>query len=874
MVNRKKSVNRQRQRYQSLVATALLTSSLFQFVAPVLAEGTTAGQPISNEATATYQDPNDTSTTINATSNKVTVTVAEVAGITVTPVGVIDENGGTVGGGDKLYYTYSVKNVGNDPTRFQIPNTATITGGPGAVSGNLEYSTDGGASWVSATANPTGDGAGITPSVPADGSILVRVPVTVQSNAVINDTITVVLGNTPTTNNGQNLPRDPDIRDIYTVDNAGTTPLGEVSGTPANGVREASATDEIKVGETIAPLKSFALATLLKTRGAYFTNATPQITDDKVSYDLSFRVESNDVTGQGITPAPLIGTSIKVDTSTPTTHILVSDAIPAGTALAATPTAPSGWEAVYTTELVTTTANVAQWKRFSTNPLADATALATVKRVGFISNSSITAINPGQTVAGFSIQLAITGNPTTLTINNIGQLFGATPVPANSPAGTQPVPVYDESGDANPSNYDGPLNNMTPPTTTSPANGVPTVLGTVDDGYVDNTIPETGTDPSGNNTGTGPNGEANTFTLKEAVPVDLLNGPENRPDAVGPNTNNDDFSNKSSFVDPNKTFGDTIDPLPVVFINTVKNTGTATSNISLLPTTVAPGTYDDALPIDTLVTINYNSLSKLYVWNGTAFLYDADGSASTTNDRSAIDATSKYFTIPVLNNATQSYGVEVNLPADTQLSTETLKGFPVGVTAFVDDATPGLGLVETQNTTIDRVYTGFLRVVKLSRVLKGTGPDVGAGQDDFETTPAIGSFHPGTGADVLRTPAVGNIVEYQIRYTNISAPQSGTGNAILNADKIVITEDGTKSPSNWALDNDSNGGIDTSNIVGTAKDSGTSTIQFFVGNPATTSSVDQTGTTVNNDVAKYVNNVQGQVAPGVQRTFTIQRKVN
>lgn len=862
MVNRNKSVNKQRQRYQSLVATALLTSSLFQFIAPVLAEGTTAGQSISNEATATYQDPNDTSTTINATSNKVTVTVAEIAGITVTPVGVIDENGGTVGGGDKLYYTYSVKNVGNDPTKFQIPNTATITGGPGAVSGDLEYSTDGGTTWISAAT------AGTTPSVPADGSILVRVPVTVQSSAVINDVITVVLGNTPTTNNGQNLPRDPDIRDIYTVDNADSDNIpGEVNGSPANGVREASATNEIKVGATIPTLKSFALATLLKTRGAYFTNATPQITDDKVSYDLSFRVESNDVTGQGITPAPLIGTDISVDTIT-ATRILVSDAIPAGTALAATPTAPSGWEAVYTTDPVTTTANLAQWKRFSTNPLANATALATVKRVGFISNSSITAINPGQTVAGFSIQLAITGTPTTLTINNIGQLFGATP-------GTTSVPVYDESGDANPSNYDGPLNNMTPPTTTSPANGVPTVLGTVDDGYVDNaTTPETGTDPSGNNTGTGPNGEANAFTLKEAVPVDLLNGPENRPDAVGPTSNNDDFSNKSSFVDPNKTFGDTIDPLPVVFINTVKNTGTATSNISLLPTTVAPGTYDDTLPTDTLVTINYNSLSKLYVWNGTEFLYDADGSVSTNNDRSVINATSKYFTIPVLNNATQSYGVEVNLPAGTKLSTATLKGFPAGVTAFVDDATPGLGSETVKNTTIDRVYTGFLKVVKLSRVLKGTGPNVGAGQDDFETTPAINGFDPGTGADVPRTPAVGNIVEYQIRYTNVSAPQSGTGNAILNADKIVITEDGTKSPSNWALDNDSNGGIDTSNIVGTAKDSGTSTIQFFVGNPATTLGVDQTGTTVNNDVTKYVNTVTGQVAPGVQRTFTIQRKVN
>ena len=79
---------------------------------------------------------------------------------------------------------------------------------------------------------------------------------------------------------------------------------------------------------------------------------------------------------------------------------------------------------------------------------------------------------------------------------------------------------------------------------------------------------------------------------------------------------------------------------------------------------------------------------------------------------------------------------------------------------------------------------------------------------------------------------------------------------------------------NWALDNDNNGQIDTSNIVSSAKDSGTSTIQFFSGNPATNSGNDQTGTTVNTDVSKYVDTVTGQVGPTVQRTFTFQRKVN
>ena len=56
--------------------------------APVLAQAvptaplTGAGTEIKNKATATYEDPSNPGT-INATSNEVTITVAEVAGIAV-----------------------------------------------------------------------------------------------------------------------------------------------------------------------------------------------------------------------------------------------------------------------------------------------------------------------------------------------------------------------------------------------------------------------------------------------------------------------------------------------------------------------------------------------------------------------------------------------------------------------------------------------------------------------------------------------------------------------------------------------------------------------------------------------------------------------
>ncbi|MEH1946335.1 MAG: hypothetical protein V7K77_05175 [Nostoc sp.] len=842
MVNRNQSVNKQHKLYQFLVATALLTGSLFQFLAPVLADGTTAGTSISNTATATYEDPNSPGTTINATSNTVVVTVAEVAGITVTASGVTDNNGGNVAVGDLLIYTYTLTNVGNDPTKFHIPNQATTTG-PGTVSGtlpnggtvnSLQYSTDGGQTWINVP-----QGGVDTPSVPVNGTVLVRVPVTVQAGAQTNDVITVTLGNTP--GDAQNQLRSPDGGDIFTVDNPDGS-AGEVSGTPVNGTREASATEQIKVGLTV---KTYALATILKIRSGYNNAGTTAITDDKLTYDLSLRVESNDPTGQGITPSALTGTSINVN-GVAGTYILVSDAIPAGTDLAVAPTAPPGWQTVYTTNPVTTNANTASWT-------TTAPALASVTRVGFINNpATITSIAPGTTVNGFSIQLAIESTATSpLIVANIAQLFGQTP--------SSNLPVYDDSGDQNPSNYDGSPGSMTPPTgTDTNGDGIPDTLppANVDDGYINTPAsPETGTDAGNNNSGTGTGGEANVFTVQAPIASALLNGPQNAPDATGPSGGtDDDFTNKSSLVPAGTAPGSTLDPQSVGFTNTVKNSGTDSGVLKIEPT--KPTNIGD-LPNNTKVTITYGSQSAVYTYNSATGVFTTPGTA---------------ITIPnVAPGASVNYGVEVDLPPGTQLSTDINRGFPVPITASIDNYTTdtnGDGIKDTgndntfdsSNITIDRVYTGFLKLLKQSRVLQGTGPVV-QGND-------------GTFSIDAKKPAPGNIIEYQIQYTNISDPQSGTGNVILNANKVVITEDGTKLPNNWALDNDASGQIDTSNIVGSAKDSGTATIQFFSGNPATNSGIDQTGTTVNTDVAKYVDTVTGTIAPGIQRTFTFQRKVN
>lgn len=62
-------ITRTSRSYRRLLAATLLISGTLPLAAPVLADGTAAGAQISNTATATYQDPNNPGTTLNATSN-------------------------------------------------------------------------------------------------------------------------------------------------------------------------------------------------------------------------------------------------------------------------------------------------------------------------------------------------------------------------------------------------------------------------------------------------------------------------------------------------------------------------------------------------------------------------------------------------------------------------------------------------------------------------------------------------------------------------------------------------------------------------------------------------------------------------------------
>jgi hypothetical protein len=833
-----------------LLATLLMSGSLSQLATVALAGGTAAGASIDNTANATYEDLNATGT-INTTSNTVRVTVAEVAGITVAGNGITATTVGgnsTISVGNELYYNYIITNTGNGPTTFHIPSVVNIDG-PGTVktSGGttgLEYSINGGTSWLPVVAGGTD-----TSAIAVNGSVAVRVAITVNGNP--GTKLDVKLGNGVNNTANEGFLNSGLADDVYTIPVSGSTPV--------NGQRESS---DIVSGTVGSTAKNAAFATVLATRTSENQNNSPaNLGDDIISYELSLKVNNlAPLTATGITAAALTGTSITTDvsgSSLAANRILVSNAVPDGTKLENTPSTAPGWTKVYTSDLTTIKANSATW---TTVYSANATRVGFVSAVGAVIGTNTTVNNftfavkvttPAPVTAGTP---PVTTAATTYTVDSIAQAFGSTS------GGTDLI--YDESGDQTPNNYD-PANPTVTSTFSTTTTGT-TPVTTYTAGANGVAVATYGIDGNNNNSGTADDGtgEINryTYTYTPTVTVGLLNGPNGAPDAEGPNgtvnSNEYDFSNKSSGVPANKVAGNgaTISPAVVGFINTVKNTGTATANIKLLPEGLAAGD----LPNDTEVRIydDLTSQSATYkITGGTTTQVGtfAFVTGSGNNTAGAVSLGNPVTLNGVGSTLTAQYSVAVTLPAGTLLSTDTLKGYPVVIKAFS-------GAVS--NKTIDRVYTGFVKLEKKSRILQGTGPAVSVANGTLDGTPKT-------------SVAAGNIIEYEITYKNISEPNVGSGNAILKANNLVITEDGTGTigSNTWGKDANNDGIIDTTNVPSSAADIA-GTITYFKGATGASPTAQLTGTTVTTDTTKYVDEVTNVLDPGGNGSFSFKRKMN
>ncbi len=852
------STTKQRFRWQAhkpLLAATLALAGAFNLVSVVLAEGTPAGTLITNTATATYDDgvgPNPTP--INATSNTVTINVAEVAGLVAVPNGFLDVNGDAIEGTDTLVYSFIVTNTGNDETDVFIPGTEDILttnfNVAAADGGKVEIFTPDGQTLLGTVppgggnystillAGPTGTSANVL----ADGKFVVKVTgkisqfrTTGPANVPVDsgDLITVTLGNVAPNDNSAATQNQILVNNAKT--DLKTVNVGLIS--PAN-EREASATTSVPFGGSNKPL---ALATVLKT-SAVRANSSSSTQDDQITYTLGLRVESNVPAGNNFQAAPLKGTNIQLNSGSGVTtqnRILVSDVIPEKTVFQTVSSSiPGGWTPVYS---ITPAAN--------SNPLAVTwtttrpSDLSTITRVGFIHNGPLGA---GFSTTGLSFTVVTSGLGETTggTISNLAQVFGET-------VGGNGNIIYDESGDQNPNNFDG--NTAPDPSGSSYSPGT-------DDGVARAAY---GIDINNDNRGDGPKGEINQVTIR-TFSGGIFNGPDQQPTAAGPNSFNDDFTNKSTSVPPGIVqpvtggvpVASNFDPAPVTFKNTLKNPAAVgfLSSVTLQP--IAPqGTFsaesadgsvnsgrygvNTDIPDGTVVTITRNTSKASYSYTATGGFVFAPDPATGTPTTAHVNVGEVSF------GETVDYTVTVDLP-----SGQALKAVSIPIIAFPETGTPGYSGETINNITIDRLYTGFMSLQKSARVLRA---------DRTERIPFSRSFNTAT-QNILP----GEYIEYKIDYVNISESSSGSGNVTLAANNFVITEDGTTGGNTWALNNRT---VHQQNTVFKA---GT-TMQFIdlTGSTATSDPVDGT------KVDSYVNMV-GTVLPGPANggSLIFRRRVN
>jgi hypothetical protein len=858
--------NRSNPLYRPLAIAALLSAGVLQPLIPVFAAGTAAGLDIINQATATYKDPSGTE--LNATSNQVTIKVAEVAGLTNVFVAKSDEDGGAVEAGDTLNFDFQITNTGNKATDIYIPTTSANLTLTNLTFTKVQFSVDGGATYTDA---PT---TGLISGVAPDASILVRVVGTVPTGLVPGNDIKVQLGQTGDFATPATTQNQPDII-------SGTEAGGEandvrtVGGAPVNGQREAAAVSTpFDFADTTKPL---ALAVVKKRNIGVVAGNTAVANDDKITYELGLDVANTAPLGSGFDPASLEGTPIKLGATTET-RILVSDSIPTGTKLDSVDFAavPAGWEVVYATDsnapVQVAGSTETTWNLLTSANLA--TVKSTVTRIGYIYTGTLA---PGASVSSmkFTVVTSDLAPAANSVVANIAQVFGQT---AGDPGNEI---VYDESGDSSPNNFNG--------------NTPPDLSGSSYDPVANTGVANPsadGTDTGNNNGGSGANGEDNVVSITLTSDT-ILNGPNGAPTAKGPTDENDDFSNASTALpatlNTSAPGASTVTPSDVTFTNTVNNpSATATlSNVTIQPIAPSVAAANDGL---TSPTNQYGTDANIPNGTRVTIKYDPDGVSGSGDEREAtysytalggfVPVSSKTgktddLTFKPVNAGSLAAGQSINYTTVVDLlgtlpgELPVLTGYAIPVVAFPDDnVDPNNGIGNgftgetTNNITLDRVYTGYMQLSKEARILSADGVTP---IDPTSTTVPNATLAPGddsgwaTSFNAAVTLQPGQFIEYRIKYNNISGPTGGSGNSVLTANDFTINEDGVAGPNTWSAS--------TTHQKNTTATAGA--VKYYNG-----SAVAATSDPINDfpSITRYENNA-GQVVPGASGQLQFRRKL-
>lgn len=614
-----------------LVFGAIFTSATF-------AQQTAGGTQILNQASASYED--GSGNTYSTVSNTVTVTVANVSGLTITPDA--GSRAAVVAGQTGVLYSFRVTNTGNfaDQVLFLANGQSVQLTGAGTVTrAVIDSGTTAGVIDASDTNIFTNAADVVSASIARNGFIDVLVEVSVNSGAASGSTINVQLGDAATgapTYDNQPVAAISPSHEVRTVSTASVNGLREARG-------DVSATVEIDAQLRLnlnAPTGPVALGS-----------------------NINYQWE---VCNTGLRAVQSI-----VLTNAPSgsnAGVFIIAPIPVGTALASGQTFPAG--TLFSTSALSVSPLTAVWTT------AAPSDLSTVRRVAFNVGSTLAV---GACSATIPMQVTITTNNATLDIYEIGDAFGT-----NNVGGA----ITDQSGDTVSNAGDGNANF------------------------------DEGSQP-GNVDG---NGIQLITTLARTGSV--LIGPLNNAAAVGPNSNNDDYTNRSISVPGIPAGGSTTAASSIVFSNTLRNTGNA-GDTFVLSLQSAPAGFTVEISLD----------------NGATY------TVVTTNT----------LNLPIAYNSEANILVRVTAPVGT--SVLQAGGFPVVIRA-TSTQTP-----TAYNETIDRLYTGVFLMNKTATVINNTGVG-GAG----EAVPGAEIEYTISYSNISSTGGTGNS---QMTISNIVITENG-----------------------------------------------------------------------------------------------------
>ena len=697
--------------------------------ATTFAQATSGGTTIQNRAAATYSDGTNT---YSVNSNTVTVTVANVAGLTITP------DGGSiptvVAGKTNVDFTFTVTNSGNFPTQVRFPalGAAIIPSGPVTV--------------TQAVIDVTGNGLGAgdvdilgnaspvlypsaSPFLARNASFTVVVRVTVNAAANAGDTIGIQLGDA----SGDNQNSNGSAAEVRTSVPSGVTLTGSESEAVGTITTTVENDAKLQVELSVPP--------------------GPVALGSNITYSTTLR-------NTGARPA-----AVQTLANAPAgsnTGVFVVVPIPANTVLQSVPAPPANVTVLYSVSALG--ADPGPGDPPASGPLSNAVVwtttppatLSSTTRVAFRVNSG-NPVNNGSVIPNLDLVLTIPS-----TVNATSPIWGIAEAFGRNSLGT---PITDQSDDSA-----GQVANK-------------------GDGNANFNEPKFGVDPLSATKGF----QIPTLLTKAGS---VLLGPSGAPGAVGPGgDNNLDYTNKS--VAPAAIAGlshlDTLSGAAIIdFVNTVQNTGNADDTFTFTAPTV---------PAGFTVAVSTNG--------GTSFT-TVSGGGSTT--------------LAVSFGGSANIIVRVTAPSGSAV----LQGFSTTVRATSGNTSA------QSNDTIDRLYTGFLKLLKSYVVVNGTS--VGGPTD------------PVPGADI----------EYTITYSNVSVAGGGAGCVDLVASGVVISEDGTPgpgNPNNWASN--------TTQVLSPApSDSNGGTITDGSTNGAVTATT------------TFLKDAAGTVNPGVSKAFVFRRRIN